>query len=378
MEISEDNPSKNIEEKGRNINTNDEKNEIKADNKSINNKNNQKIKKVNKDKQKYNSMVQFYINLNLKTNEYNEITIEKADQLFSIITEEKIMRWENKLYNNFNYYKVIDDSMILNVKKDSKFQPVIINDSKRTRVRESILIPNFKDILENILSFYCVSKNIYYKQGLNEIFGPLLLMRYKIKKLKLSKLYLFGEVFIDKFLPNYFSENDFYALKGSLKLFFILLKYHEPSVYNILDENEILPEMYATNWILTIMSGKIKLDILFDLWDYLLENDDPLLIHFIFVALLISKREIIINCEKTILPSLMSNLTILEKDELKSIIELAKDLRKQTPYSFRLLADKLGILVPKCENLKERFEKYEPEMIQAMPIFPHLLYLFFS
>ena len=374
MEISEDNPSKNIEEKGRNINTNDEKNEIKADNKSINNKNNQKIKKVNKDKQKYNSMVQFYINLNLKTNEYNEITIEKADQLFSIITEEKIMRWENKLYNNFNYYKVIDDSMILNVKKDSKFQPVIINDSKRTRVRESILIPNFKDILENILSFYCVSKNIYYKQGLNEIFGPLLLMRYKIKKLKLSKLYLFGEVFIDKFLPNYFYENDFYALKGSLKLFFILLKYHEPSVYNILDENEILPEMYATNWILTIMSGKIKLDVLFDLWDYLLENDDPLLIHFIFVALLISKREIIINCEKTILPSLMSNLTILEKDELKSIIELAKDLRKQTPYSFRLLADKLGILIPKCENLKERFEKYEPEMIQAMPIFPQEIF----
>ena len=178
MEISEDNPNNNIEEKGRNINTNNIKNEIEIDNSRINNKMNQKIIKANKDKQKYNSMVQFYINLNLKTNEYNEITIEKADQLFSIITEEKIMRWENKLYNNFNYYKVIDDSMILNVKKDSKFQPVIINDSKRTRVRESILIPNFKDILENILSFYCVSKNIYYKQGLNEIFGPLLLMRY--------------------------------------------------------------------------------------------------------------------------------------------------------------------------------------------------------
>ena len=32
-------------------------------------------------------MVQFYINLNLKTNDYNEITKENADKLFNIINE---------------------------------------------------------------------------------------------------------------------------------------------------------------------------------------------------------------------------------------------------------------------------------------------------
>ena len=374
MEISEDNHNKSLEEKNRNIITNEIKNEIEINNTRINNKNKQKNTTKNKDKDKYFSKILSYINLNIKVNEYSEITQEKAESLLSIITEEKIMKWEIKLYNNFNYYQAISDEMILNVKKDAKFYPVIINDSKRTRVRESIIIPDFKDILENMLCFYCATKNVYYKQGLNEIFGPLILMKYKIKQLKLSKLYLFGVVFIDKFLPNYFYENDFYALKGSLKLFFILLKYHEPSVYNILDENEIMPEMYATNWIITLMSGKLRLDILFELWDNLLENDDPLLIHFIFVALLILKREIIINCEKTILPSLMSNLTILEKDELKTIIESAKDLRKKTPYSFRILADELGIFIPKCENLKERFEKYKPDMIQAIPIFPQEIF----
>ena len=87
MEISEDNPNNNIEEKGRNINTNNIKNEIKIDNSRINNKMNQKIIKAKRDKQKYISMVQFYINLNLKTNDYNEITKENADKLFNIINE---------------------------------------------------------------------------------------------------------------------------------------------------------------------------------------------------------------------------------------------------------------------------------------------------
>ena len=242
----------------------------------------------------------------------------------SIITEEKIMKWEIKLYNNFNYYKTITEQKILKVKKDNPYQPVIVNDAKRTRVRESILIPNYKEILENLLTFYCISKDIYYKQGLNEIYGPLLLMKYKLKNLKLSKIFLFGEVFIDKFLPNYYYESDFCALKSSLRLFFILLKYHEPSVYNILDKNEILPEMYATNWLITLMSGKMRLDILFLLWDYLLEIDDTLFIHYIFVSLLVLKREIIINCDKSLLPQLISNLTILEIEELKEIVETAK------------------------------------------------------
>ena len=234
------------------------------------------------------------------------------------------MRWEIKLYNNFNYYQTITEQKILNVKKDNPYQPVIVNDAKRTRVRESFLMPDYKEVLEKMLTFYCISKGIYYKQGLNEIYGPLLLMQYKLKNLKLSKIYLFGEVFIDKFLPNYYYESDFCALKSSLRLFFILLKYHEPSVYNILDKNEMLPEMCATNWIITLMSGKIRLDILFLFWDYLIEIDDTLFIHFFFVSLLIHKREIIINCDKSLLPQLISNLTILEIEELKEIIEIAK------------------------------------------------------
>ena len=374
MENFPDTQNKEPEKKDKNINEIKDKNEIVLDNININGVIKEKKLKANHEREKYISLANFYINLNIKPNDYNNVTPESMNNYLSIITEEKIMKWEIKLYNNFNYYKTITEQKILKVKKDNPYQPVIVNDAKRTRVRESILIPNYKEILENLLTFYCISKDIYYKQGLNEIYGPLLLMKYKLKNLKLSKIFLFGEVFIDKFLPNYYYESDFCALKSSLRLFFILLKYHEPSVYNILDKNEILPEMYATNWLITLMSGKMRLDILFLLWDYLLEIDDTLFIHYIFVSLLVLKREIIINCDKSLLPQLISNLTILEIDELKEIVETAKELRKKTPYSFRILANKLGILIPNCKNLKERYEKYKPEMIQAIPIFPQEIF----
>jgi len=374
MEISSESQNKEQEKKERTNNKIQDKNKIVLDNININKVIKEKKLKENNDREKYISYANFYINLNIKPNEYNNITTESLNNYLSIITEEKIMRWEIKLYNNFNYYQTITEQKILNVKIDNPYQPVIVNDAKRTRVRESFIMPNYKEVLEKMLTFYCISKGIYYKQGLNEIYGPLLLMQYKLKNLKLSKIYLFGEVFIDKFLPNYYYESDFCALKSSLRLFFILLKYHEPSVYNILDKNELLPEMYATNWIITLMSGKIRLDILFLFWDYLIEIDDTLFIHFFFVSLLIHKREIIINCDKSLLPQLISNLTILEIEELKEIIEIAKELRKKTPYSFRILANKLGILIPNCKNLKERFEKYKPEMIQAIPIFPQEIF----
>ena len=374
MENSSSNSNNAFDKKEKNINETKEVKEEELGIININNEIKEKKLKAEREKKKYEEEVKYYINLNVKTNSYNNVTSENSANLFSIITEEKIMKWETKLFSDFNYYRTITEEMILNSENNTKQYSVIINDAKRTRVRESILIPNFKEILEKILTFFCKTKNIQYKQGLNEIFGPLILIQHKIRQFKLPKIYLFGEVFIDKFLPNYYYEVDFLALKGSLKLFVILLKYHEPSVYNILDKNEILPEMYATNWIITLMSGKLRLDILFELWNYLLEYDDQLMMHFILVAFIKLKRELIINSHKTFLPSLMANLTILEKDELKKIIELADDLRKKTPYSFRILANKLGILITKCKNLKERNMEYNPDMIQAIPIFPQEIF----
>ena len=49
---------------------------------------------------------------------------------------------------------------------------------------------------------------------------------------------------------------------------------------------------------------------------------------------------------------------------------MAIKLRQQTPYSFRILSNKLGFLKPKNSKVKEFYEKYHPQTIPAMPIFP--------
>ena len=352
-------------------NENQKNKNIENDNLNIN-KEIKMLKKKEKAKEAKKNIeeVKKYLNNNVKDPNYLEVINNKPETLFEYLQESTIMKWEIKLFNNFSYTKTTTDEMILSVEKNTSFQTVIRNDAVRTRVRESILVDNFKETLENMITYYCKAKNVYYKQGLNEIFGPLILMRHKIKTLKLSKIFLWGDLFIDRFLPNYFYEKEFYALKSSLGLFVILLKYHEPSVFNRLDKMEILPEMYATNWLMTLMSGKVKLDLLFVLWDYIIDYDDPLFMHFILVSFLKSKRELIINCDKSLLPPLISNLTIFTKEELKEIIDKADEMRKNTPYSFRILANKLGFLIPKFEKLKEKYELYKPQSIPAMPILP--------
>ena len=370
---SQNEDNKEIEE--GNLNINQEIKNIKTkENIEKKEQKEQKEKKEKKEKSKYIEEAKKYINYNVKDTSYTDIISNEPNSLFQTLEESTIMKWEIKLFNNFSYTKTTSDEMITSVEKNTPFQSVIRNDAVRTRVRESVLVQNFKETLEKMMTYYCKVKQVYYKQGLNEIFGPLILMKFKIKSLKLSKIFLWGDLFIDRFLPNYFYEKDFYSLKSSLGLFVILLKYHEPSVFNRLDKMEILPEMYATNWIMTLMSGKVKLDILFVLWDYIIEHDDPLFIHYFLVSLFIHKRELIINCDKSLLPPLISNLTIFTKEELKIIVDMADELKKHTPYSFRVLANHLGFLIPKYPKLKEKYETYKPQSIPAMPIFPQEIF----
>ena len=318
----------------------------------------------------YSEEVKKYLKMNVQDEEYSKLISEDPIQLFSTIDQIQLTMFEANLYKYISPSGKGNDEDILSVKLNREDQNVIKNDCKRTRVRESILIPEFKNTLEKIITYYCTTKNIFYKQGLNEIFGPLLLLKYKFPNLKLSKLYDIGEVFIDKFLPNYFYEKEFFSLKSALGLFVILLRYHEPSVYNRLDNLEILPEMYATNWVMTFLSAKIRLNVLYSYWNEIIKTGDPLILHFILVSIIKLKREMIINCDTNLLAGLMTALTIENKEEIKTIMDMAFELRTQTPYSFRILANKIGFLRTNNKYIKKNYEKYKPQSIPAMPIFP--------
>ena len=325
----------------------------------------------NKDQEYYNQEAKKYILLSSKNLEYEEIIKNSPQQLFDFIDEEKINNWEKSLIqiNASNKSKIPKDSDINAVTKDSSY-PQIQKDVNRTGVRGSHLVENYGVNLENLLLYYTKTKSILYKQGLNEIFGLILFLQYKVKKIKLSTIYVLVQSFIDRFLPNYFYEKELYSLNSSLGLLMLLLKYHEPSVFNRFDSNNIIPEMYAINWMQTYLLGKYTLDISFQIWDYIIKENDPLFMHFFFVAMIICKRELIINCNQNNLLPLLSSLVVVTKEELNEIINKAIEIRGKTPYSFRILANKLGFLVTNNKNVKANFEEYKPLSLPAMPIFP--------
>lgn len=151
---------------------------------------------------------------------------------------------ENFIYNDKIFFDPLGDNADLKVIK---------NDVNRTRIKDQELIPEFKENMEKILSLYCKVYEIKYKQGLNEIFAPFLLLKAKFN-LEFFKVFNLASSFIDKFLTNYYFEEEFFCLQSSLALLNNLLKYHNPVVYNIFEYSLITPQMYATSWILTIFA----------------------------------------------------------------------------------------------------------------------------
>ena len=302
-------------------------------------------------------------------NYYDNLIKENPNEIFTTITQEKIAEWENILLK-YVPNKLNDDCQILIVNFDLSFQEQIKKDIERTKVRESILMSSFTQYLEFFLTYYCKEQNIFYKQGLNEIFAPFILLKYKIK-ISLSEIYNLIQGLINRFLPNYFYEKDtFYSLKSSLNVTTLLLKYHEPRVYNIFDNALISPEMYATNLLLTLMAHKLNLNIIYYLWHILITNNDILFIYYFIVAFLKYNSEQIINCDITIIPAIITKLTIDTIDELKEIIDIAFELRKNTPHSFRILVNHLQIYKMHSKELKKCYEIIKPDSLITMPIFP--------
>ena len=302
-------------------------------------------------------------------NYYENLIKENPDEIFSNICQEKIAKWENILLK-YVPNKLNDDCKILIVNFDLSFQEQIKKDIERTKVRESILMSSFTQYLEFFLTYYCKEQNIFYKQGLNEIFAPFILLKYKIK-ISLSEIYNLIQGLINRFLPNYFYEKEtFFSLKSSLNVTTLLLKYHEPTIYNIFDNALITPEMYATNLLLTLMAHKLTLNIIYYLWDILITNNDILFIYYFIVAFLKYNSEEIINSDITILPAIITKLTIDSIDELKEIIDIAFELRKNTPHSFRILVNHLQIYKMHSNELQKCYEIIKPESLITMPIFP--------
>ena len=331
----------------------------------------------NEEKENNSSIKLEEVELNPERNTFeNKLrnTFSKEDVIhnFDIITELKLIGWENKLFESKlpirDLSKVTDADILNEVSNDVKTIRVIKGDIERTRVQESIYMMSFKDYIYQIIIYYINKNNIAYKQGLNEIVGPFVLLKHKLQ-LSFSRIYKIIVCFIDKFLTNYYQEQEFYSLKSSFSLINLLLKYHDPEIFHRFEHCMITPDLYATSWLLTLFSGKCSLNILYYLWDRLILFDDNLFPHFFIIAFLIINKNKFNKNDNSILLSVIGHLEIETIEEINILLNYAAEIRDKTPSSFYLLSNKLDIFNFNSKHLKEYYEYYNPDKMLALPMF---------
>ena len=299
------------------------------------------------------------------------MTDKSTSPFFAMIDDALVNKWETKLMTSICEYTKLTASDINLDDYDLTYANIktIQNDCDRTRIKERIHLSSFGDLLEKLLVYYCKLNGIEYKQGMNEIMAPFIFLKAKID-ISVPRILNLFSCFLDTFLTNYYYEPDLYAFRSSVSLLTLLLKYHDSTLYNIFEKSSISPQMYATNWLLTTYANKHSLDIVYKLWDILIEEDDQLLIHFLVIAFLQFNRKNFLDNDFSMIPMLFSRIKINSLEELNAIVMLAKKIRDNTPYSFRILVNKLEIFKPRSRRLKELYEKFNTEEMISLPILP--------
>ena len=300
----------------------------------------------------------------------NDEEIKSLSPTFDLISEELLEKWEKILKSN-NLIKartITSDINFDDYNLNYESIQTIQNDSRRTRVRERFNFIDFESALQKILVYFCKLNDVEYKQGLNEVLGPFLLLKVKIPKLKLSYIYNLFTLFIDYFFSNYYYESELFSFRSSISLVNLLLKYHDPTLYTLFKENNISPEMYAINWLLTTYANKNSLEITYTLWNTMLEENDQLFMHFMVISFLLYHKHKFIETDGSSIPVFFSKNQIATKEMLTEIVKGAREIRKNTPISFRILVRNLEIFKSRTTRVKEMYEKYNPEQILAMPV----------
>lgn len=170
-------------------------------------------------------------------------------------------------------------------------QKVVRMDCDRTRPNNDKFEADggaLRNELEVLLTFYCKSRGVTYKQGMNEIMAPFLVCFEGYPRATVLNCFY---ALVSKFLPSIFNDREFESLQCIMRLFNLLLLYHDPALCNFLNQYEILPELYATPWFITLFSRKVPLPVVYRLWDVYIIEDDPFLHYFVALTLLIRQRE---------------------------------------------------------------------------------------
>lgn len=251
--------------------------------------------------------------------------------------------------------------------------------------------------LARLLSFFCKCQATPYRQGLNEVVAPLLMLGAdgteecadgSLTDLSDSAVHRLLQGMVTTFLPAaYGADDDFVGLQCSLEYVRLLLVFHDPELARILQQHSVTPELFATPWLFTLLARGHSLPIVYSLWDALVlhlatprsaavpassspadsgaaatGSESPMphsgvhvgpgLLHFLCVAMLVRRRAAIQalvlesasagagaalarDIQAAELSVLVSRLSLSSVDEAEELSRLAVSMAAATPDSVR-------------------------------------------
>jgi hypothetical protein len=115
-------------------------------------------------------------------------------------------------------------------------------------------------------------------------------------------------------------------------VFQLVLKYHHPEIWNLLIENDIPPNLYATPWFITVFASKTSdFEVLFYLWDEIIKENDRLFICYVAVAFLQNCFQELRKSPSSELPQKVSGLKIKDLHQAIEIISKSRELKHLMP-----------------------------------------------
>ncbi|CAD7953065.1 unnamed protein product [Amoebophrya sp. A25] len=203
---------------------------------------------------------------------------------------------------------------------------VVQADVKRTRAAIPAVVRQHAR-LETLITNYCQATDTFYRQGLNEILAPFLLLEPENDLKVLIKFH----GFFSRFCAPFFAEG-FTQMENVLATFDSLILYHFPDLHQELAINDLEPVVYATPWFVTLFASKLDdLRDVVSLWKLYCIRNDPAYVAFIGLAMLKRAKTEILRTDISALPGLLASLTPLPLDE---ICVIAEELYQQTPAVF--------------------------------------------
>lgn len=94
--------------------------------------------------------------------------------------------------------------------------------------------------------------NLVYWQGLDSVLAPFLVLNFNDE----AKAYYCLQVFVEKYLHNFYLPENHLYLQETLQIFTQLLAYHDPELALHLLNTGFKPDLFAISWFLTLFSRK--------------------------------------------------------------------------------------------------------------------------